>query len=120
MLNDREHRSKFDPKSDEGMFLGYSLNNKAYKVFNKRKKTIMELANVFVDDQGTTSTDFRTYDSETEGPLCEPGDDASENDATPRSRPSPDIGDTPPSIESSSQSENPGTSTEGSSREASK
>ena len=35
MLNDKEHRSKFDPKSDECMFLGYSLNSKAYKVFNK-------------------------------------------------------------------------------------
>ena len=36
MLNDREHWSKFDSKSDEGMFLRYSLDRKAYKVFNKR------------------------------------------------------------------------------------
>ena len=26
-LNDREHKSKFDAKSDEGIFLGYSLNS---------------------------------------------------------------------------------------------
>ena len=35
MLNDREHMSKFDLKSDKGMFLGYSLSSRAYKVFNK-------------------------------------------------------------------------------------
>ena len=35
VLNDREHRSKFDQMSDEGVFLGYSPNNKAYKLFNK-------------------------------------------------------------------------------------
>ena len=35
-LNDKEHMSKFDLKSDEAMFLGYSHNNKAYRVFNKQ------------------------------------------------------------------------------------
>ena len=35
VLNDREHKRKFDPKSDEGVFLGYSPNSKAYRVFNK-------------------------------------------------------------------------------------
>ena len=33
-LNDGEHRRKFDPKSDEGMFLGYSLNSRAYNTHN--------------------------------------------------------------------------------------
>ena len=27
ILNDKEQRSKFDAKSDEGIFLGYSLNS---------------------------------------------------------------------------------------------
>ena len=35
VLNDREHRRKFDPKSDEGIFLGYSPNSIAYMVYNK-------------------------------------------------------------------------------------
>ena len=35
VLNDREHISNFDLKSDKGMFLGYFLNSRAYRVFNK-------------------------------------------------------------------------------------
>lgn len=31
-----------DPKSDEGIFLGYSTNNRAYRVFNSRTKVMME------------------------------------------------------------------------------
>ena len=30
ILNDREHLDKFDSKSDTGVFLGYSINSKAY------------------------------------------------------------------------------------------
>ena len=85
-LNDRKHKRKFNPKSDEGVFLGYSPNIRVYKVFNKRTKIIMELANVVVNDQGTIHTGPRSDESDLEGPLCEPGDDASANDTTPRNR----------------------------------
>ena len=46
-----------DPKSDEGIFLGYSTNNRAYRVFNSRTKVMMESINVVVDDQQTDVTD---------------------------------------------------------------
>lgn len=39
-----------NPKSDEGIFLGYSTNNKAYRVFNLRTKTMMESINVVIGD----------------------------------------------------------------------
>src|ERR1051325_8166923 len=39
-----------DPKSDEGIFLGYSSNSRAYRVFNSRTKVMMESINVIVDD----------------------------------------------------------------------
>ncbi|MCI12182.1 gag-pol polyprotein, partial [Trifolium medium] len=39
-----------DPKSDEGIFLGYSTNNRAYKMFNSRTNTMMESINVVIDD----------------------------------------------------------------------
>ena len=42
VLNDREHMCKLDPKSDEDVFLGYSLN--------KPSKTVIESANVVVND----------------------------------------------------------------------
>jgi hypothetical protein len=50
ILRDRENLGKFDTKSDEGIFLGYSTNSRAYRVFNKRAETVMELINVIVDD----------------------------------------------------------------------
>jgi hypothetical protein len=36
ILRDRENLGKFDTKSDEGIFLGYSTNSRAYRVFNKK------------------------------------------------------------------------------------
>jgi len=39
-----------DPKSDEGNFLGYSTNSRAYRVFNSKTKTVMESINVVIDD----------------------------------------------------------------------
>ena len=46
ILNDQENLEKFDAKSDEGFFLGYSTTNRAYRVFNKRTKTVIESINV--------------------------------------------------------------------------
>ena len=50
ILNDRENLGKFDAKSDEGIFLGYSTTSRAYRVFNKRSKTVMDSINVKIDD----------------------------------------------------------------------
>ncbi|XP_057432497.1 uncharacterized protein LOC130725270 [Lotus japonicus] len=47
---DRELRRKLDPKSDEGIFLGYSTNSRAYRVYNNRSRTMMESINVVIDD----------------------------------------------------------------------
>jgi hypothetical protein len=51
ILRDRENLGKFDPKSDEGVFLGYSTNYRAYRVFKKRTETVMESINVVIDDE---------------------------------------------------------------------
>ena len=50
ILNDWENLGKFDAKSDEGIFLGYSTTSRAYRVFNKRTKTVMKSINVKIDD----------------------------------------------------------------------
>ena len=50
ILNDRENPGKFDAKSDEGIFLGYSTNSRAYRVYNKRTKTVMEPINMVIDN----------------------------------------------------------------------
>jgi hypothetical protein len=45
-LNDRDNLGKFDAKSDESIFLGYSTNSKAYRVFNKRTMVVDESMHV--------------------------------------------------------------------------
>ena len=49
-LNDLEKLRKFDAKSNEGIFLRYSTSSQAYRVFNKRTKTVMKSINVEIDD----------------------------------------------------------------------
>nr|GEV87795.1 retrovirus-related Pol polyprotein from transposon TNT 1-94 [Tanacetum cinerariifolium] len=42
VLNTLDHLGKFDGKVDEGFFVGYSLNSKAFRVFNSRKRIVEE------------------------------------------------------------------------------
>ena len=38
--NNKDNLGKFDEKSDEGIFLGYSLSSRSFRIFNKRTLTI--------------------------------------------------------------------------------
>ncbi|GJZ42928.1 putative ribonuclease H-like domain-containing protein [Tanacetum coccineum] len=42
ILNTIDHLGKFDGKADEGFFVGYSINSKAFKVFNSRTRIVKE------------------------------------------------------------------------------
>ncbi|GKC80795.1 putative ribonuclease H-like domain-containing protein [Tanacetum coccineum] len=42
ILNTLDHLGKFDGKADEGFFVGYSTNSKAYRVFNYRTRIVEE------------------------------------------------------------------------------
>ncbi|KAJ9542932.1 hypothetical protein OSB04_029438 [Centaurea solstitialis] len=55
VLNDRDDLGKFDPKSDESIFIKYSHNSKTYRVFNKRTRTILERSNVDFSETKTYS-----------------------------------------------------------------
>nr|GEV95535.1 retrovirus-related Pol polyprotein from transposon TNT 1-94 [Tanacetum cinerariifolium] len=50
ILNTKDYLTKFDPKSYECVFLGYSQNSKAYIILNKHTKKIKELLNVTFDE----------------------------------------------------------------------
>ena len=50
ILSDRDYRRKMDPKSDEGIFLDYSTNSRAYRVFNSKTEIVMESINVVIND----------------------------------------------------------------------
>ncbi|GJY00484.1 putative ribonuclease H-like domain-containing protein [Tanacetum coccineum] len=42
ILNTLDRLGKFDGKADEGFFVGYSVNSKAFRVFNSRTKIVEE------------------------------------------------------------------------------
>ncbi|GKA87901.1 ribonuclease H-like domain-containing protein, partial [Tanacetum coccineum] len=42
ILNTIDHLGKFDGKADEGFFVGYSTNRKAFRVFNSRTRIVEE------------------------------------------------------------------------------
>ncbi|GJV98562.1 retrovirus-related pol polyprotein from transposon TNT 1-94 [Tanacetum coccineum] len=50
ILNTKDYLTKFDPKSYEGVFLGYSQNSKAYIIANKHTRKIEESINVTFDE----------------------------------------------------------------------
>jgi len=48
--NEKDALGKFDPRSDEAIFLGYFSHSKAYKVFNKRTLSVEESVHVLFDE----------------------------------------------------------------------
>ncbi|MGS7221165.1 DDE-type integrase/transposase/recombinase, partial [Micrococcus luteus] len=46
ILNLSDHLGKFESKSDDGFFLGYSSVSKAYRVFNSKTNIVIETINV--------------------------------------------------------------------------
>ena len=54
---------KFKTKADEGIFLGYPLTTRAFKVYNLRTKTVIESVNVSFDDGKITGIDGESHES---------------------------------------------------------
>ncbi|GJZ97755.1 ribonuclease H-like domain-containing protein [Tanacetum coccineum] len=50
ILNTIDHLGKFDGKVDEGFFVGYSTNSKAFRVFNSRTRIVEENLHVQFSD----------------------------------------------------------------------
>ena len=54
MLNNgKDDLGKFDPRSDEGVFVWYSSSSKAYRIFNKQTQCIEESIHVVFDEDGS-------------------------------------------------------------------
>ncbi|KAL0556146.1 hypothetical protein IC582_004656 [Cucumis melo] len=89
ILADKEYHRKWDVKSDQGIFLGYSQNSRAYKAFNIKSGTVMETINVVVNDFESNVNQFNIEDDETSvisnvtaTPLKEMPKDDSQPDST--------------------------------------
>ena len=59
ILNTNDNLGKFDSKAEKGIFLGYSISSKAYRVFNKRTLVVEESMYVVFDE--SNSLDLRKY-----------------------------------------------------------
>ena len=46
IINTKDKVSKFDPKPDPKVFLGYSFVSKAYRVYNKKTQTVEETIHI--------------------------------------------------------------------------
>ena len=57
--------SKFDPKYDPGIFLGYSSISKAYRVYNKKTQTVEETIHISFKER-KKDVDWKVADLEEE------------------------------------------------------
>ena len=48
--NGKENLGKFDQNADNGIFIGYSSNSHAYRVYNKRLMIVEESVHVVFDE----------------------------------------------------------------------
>ncbi|XP_075087716.1 uncharacterized protein LOC142169713 [Nicotiana tabacum] len=71
--NGKEALGKFDAKSDEGIFLGYSSPRKAYKVYNKRTQCVEESIHA-IFDESHLSCEKDIHDDQDGEPLSVPGE----------------------------------------------
>ncbi|XP_075473510.1 uncharacterized protein LOC142504545 [Primulina tabacum] len=89
VLNDRDHLAKFDSKSDKCLFVGYSSNSRAYRVYNLRTRTTMESINVVFDDLADLTG--KTIEDDIDGLLNEsetlPNTDVAPGVVTPETTP---------------------------------
>ena len=61
--NEKDNLGNFDAKSDEGIFLGYSTNSKAYRVFNNRTLTVEESIHVTFNEDILLPRESHEYEN---------------------------------------------------------
>nr|GEV42912.1 copia protein [Tanacetum cinerariifolium] len=63
ILNTIDHLGKFDGKADEGFFVGYSTNSKAFRVFNRKTRIVEENPHVKIRNQSNGSACTKACDN---------------------------------------------------------
>ena len=89
ILKDRKNVKKFNSRSDEGIFLGYSSTSKAYREYNKRTKKVMETVNVVIDEASEFGSEKISEEIPKENLPPEPKDVQEIDDQEPASPISP-------------------------------
>ncbi|GKA44904.1 retrovirus-related pol polyprotein from transposon TNT 1-94 [Tanacetum coccineum] len=62
ILNTIDHLGKFDGKANEGFFVGYSINSKAFRVFNSRTRIVEENLHVLFRNQSNSNAGTKACD----------------------------------------------------------
>ncbi|KAJ9566856.1 hypothetical protein OSB04_002822 [Centaurea solstitialis] len=70
VMNDRDDRDKLQAKSDEAIFIGYSKNSIAYRVYNKRTKMVIESMNVKFDPYAEMASEHESSEPGLTGVLA--------------------------------------------------
>ncbi|XP_047257487.1 uncharacterized protein LOC124889575 [Capsicum annuum] len=70
--NEKNGLEKFDPRSDDGVFVGYSSTIKAYKIYNKRTQCVEKSIHVMFDDASGTTGGSTPDDDNSGNPLNVP------------------------------------------------
>ncbi|KAH9750255.1 hypothetical protein KPL71_013814 [Citrus sinensis] len=86
VLNTKDNLGKFDPKSDVGIFLGYSNSSKAYRVYNKKTLVVEESMHVTFDETNPSSTEKVIVDDNAEEEQQEEASNDNQEDAPPGSQ----------------------------------
>nr|GEU55402.1 integrase, catalytic region, zinc finger, CCHC-type, peptidase aspartic, catalytic [Tanacetum cinerariifolium] len=55
--NDNENVGKLQPKADIGIFIGYSPTKKAFRIYNRRTRKIIETIHVYFDELTTMASE---------------------------------------------------------------
>ena len=97
---------KFDAKSDEGIFLGYSSQSKAYKVLNKKTNRVEESVHV-VFNENNSEVEGNSEDEQNEGTSSKPSEPKIWREESIPSHKIPEIGDKSTNETGSSASQEP-------------
>nr|GFA04441.1 hypothetical protein [Tanacetum cinerariifolium] len=60
LTNDSENLGKLQPKADIGIFIGYALTKKAFRVYNRRTRRIVEIIHVDFDELTAMAFEHRS------------------------------------------------------------
>ncbi|GJY81437.1 retrovirus-related pol polyprotein from transposon TNT 1-94 [Tanacetum coccineum] len=113
ILNTIDHLGKFDGEDDEGFFIGYSTNSKAFRVFNSRTRIVEENLHVkFSEDTpniaGSGPNWLFDIVALTKSMNYEPFVAGNQSNGSAGSKDSPDAGFKPSGEEKKKDSEDPG------------
>ena len=96
--NNDEKLGKFEPRADEGIFIGYSSRSKAYKCYNKTLQKIFECIYVVIDESLSAPKREITTKYEDDDDVYFPASNSNNIEGEPNEAPEEDLSEKTPSF----------------------